>query len=415
MDRGVQVGLAGNKRRRQEKEDKKREEYEAAIRDAQMRQIEEIGTEELQGATEGAVRRTVQGGGVGPLGLNPEALAGEMQQVSPLERRVAQTKEIASRLSPQHRQQFIQEEHQRLQEQALTRARRSVMDGVQDRLATGAYTFEGDTEISPEIESRLQTLIEGLEADEIDPIQAQEIEAQVLGAVKKTSQQRLLKERGNGMVDRELQSAIQSGNGTYAGDLELLKAAWNTGEFDFDDLVDGMFESKHGRKTSRAAGPSALDLREKAIELSMKQEGSVSAESIERYLELLQPEQELTPGQVAENEQSYAAQVQAAYGENGRQAPGGENASLPDANASPAARGGSEADPGQKRTGGRPPASFKSLPKGRRTKIMARLKRAIVKGEDLAKVASSLDFDLESLPEAEEKALIRAAKGKKKD
>lgn len=412
MQQGIRIGLAGNERRRQAKEDKKRAEYEEALGQAQTQHLDAAQTEERQIGTEEAGGRIagqpiMLPGPAGPVPVpDPRVAAQEGQGLSAMERKLHQTRDIASRLSPQHREQFILEQRGRMQQEAMTKARRGVMDGIQDRLATGAYNFEGDTEASPEVESRLQTLVEGLEADRIDPLQAQQVEAQILDAVKKTSQKRLQKQRGNAMVDDELGRAIQAGNGTYSGDLELLKSAWNAGELDFDDLVDRMFEAKHGRKTARSSGPNAMDLREKAIDLAMKAEGKVDEPTVQRYLQLLDPQQAQAPTAPVDPMEQIRSRSQQldetiAQAEQGRPQPApGVPRGTPEQQAPP-----------QEGQGGLPDRKWRQVGKQDRAKVQARLTQAMKGGEDLLKVARSLNFDLESLPEKIEKALIAAAKG----
>lgn len=421
---GVQVGLAGRRERAREKELEARQDYEDSVREAALEREQEQARAAAEAAEAGLqeterrevgreARRGVQealgeAGGVGPLGITPRGLARGMAGASALEQRFQRIKEVGEKLDPKFRPQFYAEQREAMRQEAYRRARRRVIDQMQDRMATGAYVIEGDNEVSPQIESRVQALVEGLESDQIDPVQASQVETQILQMVQQAGQQRLLKERGNKAIDTELERARESADRQYAESLEFLKTGWNTGQLDYDDLVDRMFEAKHGRRTARAAGPTPQELRVQAIELARDVEGVVNEETVERFLRLLVgPQQAAGQAGGPMSQAMFPPQVMAG-GEAGHGWRFAEE--VP--------RGTSAAEAGQEPTngapqegGGRGLQGFKELPKTRRKAVEARLAEAMRKGEDIAAVARGLDLDIESLPRDVEKRLIAAGKG----
>lgn len=204
--------------------------------------------------------------------------------------RFAILRSVAGKLSPENVDRYLTEEKERMRAGAMTRARKKVAEGIQDRLAHGAFNFLDETEINPAIDARVEMLSQALDSEQTDPLKAAEAEASILEAVRKENESRLSRRRGTAMIEQKLAKAVDSGNTDLAGRYETLHAMWGTGELKPDDLVDKLFEAEYGRKTARAAGPTEFDLRKEAVRLWFEHEkGQPTEEGLQRYMSMLQP------------------------------------------------------------------------------------------------------------------------------
>lgn len=205
--------------------------------------------------------------------------------------RFARIRKVAENMAPEHRERWIGEEQQRLKTAALTRARKKVAEGIQDRYQRGGFNLLDETEPNPAIDARVEQLMQGLDSDQIDPLKAAEVEAGILETVRKENERRLARKRGTAMIEQQLQKAVDSGNTDLAGRLETLHAMWGTGELEADDLVDKMFEAQYGRKTARASAPDAFAVRKEAMRLwEVYNPGTPpTEEGLKQYIDMLRP------------------------------------------------------------------------------------------------------------------------------
>lgn len=212
----------------------------------------------------------------------------EQSAVQRIQDHFAQVSNMVSRMQPQHREQRLLEERARLQEQAVDRARKQVGEGLQERLRRGAFTFVDENEPDAEVQSRIELLQHALDGKQADPLEVAKQEADLLGVVRKENQRRLGRQRVDANIDRQIGLARDMGNNPLAGQLDQIKAMWDTGELSADDVTDKLFELQTGRKTARAAGPTPFDVRKEALKLwGTYEEGPPTEEGLRKYVLML--------------------------------------------------------------------------------------------------------------------------------
>jgi hypothetical protein len=231
-----------------------------------------------------AVPGAVQPGFAGP--MQPEVESKQKEIVD----RFAYVRDVAKRMSPQHRERYLLEQKAEFQKAATDKARKTIASGIQDRVAQGSYNFLDETEPNPEIDARLEAITTALDDPNSDPLKVADLDAELLKTVREHNKKLLARNRGTAMIDGQLQKAVDSGNSALASSLEELKAMWGTGELDADDLVDKLFEAQYGRKTARASGPTPYQVRQDAIKLwqaTAMKPGLPSEEELAPYLEMV--------------------------------------------------------------------------------------------------------------------------------
>ena len=287
FDRGMRIGEHRRRVAQQEREERRfqeelarAQEQEAAAREAvdfRLGDMEDAEVERL-GDAPGPAQLA---GGAGVSAAVPNQ--GDMAR-----QRFDRIRRIAARMSPEGAERFAAQEAAKMRQDAMQRASQRVMDNVQDRRSAGGYNLYGDSEVSEEIDNRLQQLVEGMQDGRIGPEEGMAIEQQIAESVMRTNQERLKRERGKKIVEAELGKAVQGGQAAQAESLEMLHALWSSGEMDYDDLEDRLFEIRTGRKTARAAGPTPYDVRQKAISLwNRAHEGEIPTERDLREMEEL--------------------------------------------------------------------------------------------------------------------------------
>jgi len=340
--------------------------------------------------------------------------------------RFAIIKSIAGRMSPGNREQYLDEQREFLKTRALGRARKKVAEGVQDRFTRGGFNFLDETEPNEAIAGRVEQLMTLLDSDQVDPLKAAEMEGQILEVVRKENERRLEIQRGDAVIGDRLSKAVASGNRDAAQKLETVRAMWGTRELDFDDLTDRIFEAENGRKTARASQPNAYDVRKEAMRLVMSTGEDPTPENLQKYIDLLtppEPRQSFAPLQALTKPIGYSTQfeqrgkkpsqgevvrgVAQKAAEKGRVAAGGKPGAAPPKGKAPAAPA-AKADTKKATTGGGG-RSWKAVPAGEQKRAVSAIRKAMASGDDLAKLASRLKIDLESLPEEVIKELVAQA------
>lgn len=345
--------------------------------------------------------------------------------------RFARIRSVASKMAPEHRERWLGEEQQRLKTAALTRARKKVAEGIQDRYQRGGFNLLDETEPNPAIDARVEQLMQALDSDQIDPIKAAEVEAEILGTVRTENERRLARKRGSAMIEQQLQKAVDSGNTGLASKLETLHAMWGTGELEADDLVDKMFEAQYGRKTARASAPDPFAIRKEALRLWETYNPGVppTEKGLKPYLEMLQPTVMPTPTK---------KQVVAAATSNGGGRSGAPSEPSGGATVASVPRGTSpgetltprpqvtEREEGAKRArergaapnsgradavGGRPPRPWAKLMPRERKQAEKDLLAVATKGGDIRAALRGIGItEPDTLPDALKKKLLAAAK-----
>lgn len=340
-------------------------------------------------------------------GALPTGAAGPVSpQVDAIQRQFARVRDVALRMSPENRGRFIEEQKAAMRERVVDQARQKVAEGLQDRVARGGFNFLDEKEPNPAIDARIQQLAQALDSKQIDPLQASELEAKILEAVRAENERRLEHRRGTAMVEQELKRAVDSGNVSLAADLESLSAAWGTRELKIDDLVDKVFEAKYGRKTARAAGPTEFDLRKEAVQLwTTYEKGPPTEEGLRRYMDLLSP-----PGRAGQPIGRQAVLDAVSGNAGGRGAEGLTGAAPPTAPPQAASPALAEQQ-GPPEAGGLPPRPWSKLKPDERAAAEKEMLATAAKGGDLGKLLKAIGItDPDALPASLKKRLLQLAK-----
>lgn len=213
-----------------------------------------------------------EAGGMPPGMAGPPSPAGLDSQAR-IQDYFARVGDVASRMKPENRPQYLLDAKERIKKQVTASARGQVAAGIQDRLAKGSFNFLDEPEPNEAIAQKVEMLLKALDDESVDPIKASELEAQVLEVVRKENERRLAQQRGTEAIDAEVASAKAAGNEGLAQDMETIRAMWGTGELKPDDVIDRIFEAKTGRKTARASAqagpkvPTPFEVRAAAIKL----------------------------------------------------------------------------------------------------------------------------------------------------
>ena len=208
-----------------------------------------------------------------------------------------------------------------MQMAATTRARKKVAEGIQDRYQRGGFNLLDETETNPAIEARVEQLMQALDSDQVDPLKAAEVEAQILEGVRRENERRLERRRGTAIIEDRMAKAVGSGNRDVAQRLESIHAMWGTGELEMDDMVVRIFEAENGRKTERAAAPNPFEIRKEALRLWETYNPGVptTEEGLRPYLDMLSPPQ-AGPQATPLTRQQVVAGVTANSGQRGTEA-----------------------------------------------------------------------------------------------